>query len=813
MSSSARLLPASSLRWTCDPAALGFSSTEELPAPDRVVGQDRAVASVRFAIDMAHPGYNLVAVGPDGVGRHSVVRQFLEAEAARRPAPPDLVYVHCFADSATPMALTLAPGQGPVLQKTAAALVDELQAALTAAFESEDYLDRRQYIHDQAEAARESIFEAVKEKAREQGLVVLRAPGGVVLAPLVDGEVVPSEQFETLDAETRARIDAAMAAIHDDVNEAVRKMPGLQKRAREMVAALDREVARAAIAPPFADARARHADPAVQAWLDAMAADVVENHEHFLPVSEDEGIDLAEALRGTADTDDDGWSSLRRYRVNVLVSHDPAGGAPVVQEDDPNLGNLLGRIEHVASFGALTTDFTRIRPGALHRASGGFLVLAARRLLTEPLAWQYLKQALRQGQLRIPPASDMGLSISTVSLQPGPFALDVKVVLVADRLLHYLLTETDPEVARLFKVVADFDEDMDRTADLDGMAALVGALARTHGLLPLDAAAVAAVLEHAARMASHQQRLSTHVEALSDLLREADHHARRAGHAPIGAADVHAALAAARYREGRVRDHSHRAILERTIRVPVEGAEVGEVTGLTVLTVGRSEFGLPVRISARVGAGDGEVIDIEDEVELGGPIHGKGVHILRGFLRGRFGAKRPLAFAATLTFEQSYSEVDGDSASMAEALCLLSALAGLPLRADVAVTGSMDQHGRAQAVGGVSDKIEGFFALCRARGLTGTQGVVLPATNVPHLMLDADVVEAVAAGRFHVWAVDHVDEALALLAGQPAGTEGPRGGWSRDSVNGRVARRLRALSRAGEAPSGEGARSRDEGER
>ena len=791
------------LRWTCDPADLGFSSTAELPDIDRIIGQDRAVEAIRFAIGVRHHGYNLFALGPGGVGKHHLLRRFLEQEAINCEVPRDWCYVHPMGEDTAPRALGLPAGEGIRLRDDVARLVAGLKVSLPAAFEGEDFLSRRQRLNAQAEKAEEEALAEVKVEARAHDLVVLRAEDGVVLAPLKDGEVIPNEDFETLSTAEREHIEAELATMSKRVHEAVRRLPALKKKAAEEQSALEREVGLSVVGPAFAELRAQWADEQVLDWLKRFEQDVLTNLPRILPAADD-AVELPEALE-QAIAEEGGWVDLRRYRVNVLVSQVGRQGAPVVREDDPTLGNLLGRVEHVAAFGALTTDFTRIRPGALHKANGGFLLLEARRLLEEPLAWEHLKQALRHSEIRVPSPSLAGGVVTAVTLEPQPIPLQVKVVLVGERLLYYLLSEADPELTRLFKVTADFEEDMPRTPESQVMAArLLGTLAREEGLRALHASAVARLLEESVRLAGDRGRLSTHIESLVDLLREADHAAGLQRRELTEAADVMAALQARRHREGRLEERVRRQVLEGLVRVPTEGLAVGEVNGLAVLELGRTAFGQPTRLGARVRLGDGEIVDIEHEVELGGPIHSKGVHILKGFLGGRFGSEAPLSFSATVAFEQSYGEVEGDSASLAETCALLSALAETPLRQDLAVTGSVDQQGRVQAVGGVNEKVEGWFDLCAARGLTGSQGVIVPRATVPALQLRPDLAQAAREGRFAVYAVDDVDQAVCLLSGLPAGRRGPRGAWTRGSFNARVAARLARMAELARNDRGEG---------
>jgi len=532
--------------------------------------------------------------------------------------------------------------------------------------------------------------------------------------------------------------------------------------------------------------------PGVVDHMNAMEQDVLEHVEDFRTPEES----------APAVTSETPWPPLplgqllfRRYQVNVVVDNRDAHGAPVVYEDHPMMHNLMGRIEHLAQMGALLTDFTLMKAGGLHRANGGYLMLDAHKVLLQPFAWEELKRALRSREIRIESLGQMLGLVSTVSLEPEPIPLDLKVVLLGDRLLYYLLSQFDPEFGELFKVAADFEDRMDRTPENDlRYARLIGMLARQEGLRPFDRGAVARVIEQSARLVGDGTKLSTHTQSLADLLREADYWAGQADHSVVSAADVQRAIEAQIRRADRVRERVQEEIRRGTLLIDTQGARVGQVNGLSVIALGQFAFARPNRITARVRLGRGEVVDIEREVTLGGPIHSKGVLILAGFLGARYAADRPLSLSASLVFEQSYSTVEGDSASSAELYALLSALAEVPIQQSFAVTGSVNQHGEIQAIGGVNEKIEGFFDVCRAHGLTGAQGVLIPAANVPHLMLRQDVVEAVAAGLFQVYPVETIDQGIELLTGVPAGQRDGAGTFPEGSLNQRVEARLRDLA-------------------
>lgn len=769
----------------CDPADLGFTTTDELEDLDEILGQERAVRAVRFATEMPHEGYNLFVLGPVGTGRHHLVQQLLRERAAELPVADDWCYVHCFAEPTRPRALRLPAGRGVELRDDMSRLVDDLRISIPAAFDGDEYRSRRQALEHAFEQRRQQAVASVREEAGRRGVALLSGPTGIGLAPARDGKPIPIEELERLTIEEQTGLQQAIGEVQHQLEAALRQLPRWVSEHQEAIRALDRQTTTRAVEHLVEALRRRwSALPEVIHHLEQVTRDVIE-HAHDLFRAEPTP---GPALDGTVDR-------AQRYGVNTLVDRTADAGAPLVYEDNPTLHALVGRVEHHARLGALVTDFTLIRPGAMHRANGGFLVLDAEKVLTKPLAWEHLKRALRSRELRIQSLGEAMNLVSTVSLEPDPIPLDLKVVLVGERNVYYALSALDPEFPLLFKVPADVEDQMERTPEgTIRYARLIATLARRDALLPFEAGAVAQVIVHACRLAGDSQKLSTHMDSLTDLMREANHHARHAGRDRVCAGDVLGAIDEERSRHGRLRERGLEATLRGTLRIETGGETIGQVNGLSVVSLGRASFGRPGRITARVRLGRGQVVDIEREVQLGGPVHSKGVLILTGFLGSRFAADRPLALSASLVFEQSYGPIEGDSASLAETLALLSALAQLPVRQGIAVTGSIDQHGQVQAVGGVNDKIEGFFALCAARGLTGDQGVVLPASNASHLMLHPDVVEAVSAGQFHVWTVTTVDEALTLLMGREAGARGEDGTFPEGTINARVEERLRGLA-------------------
>jgi lon-related putative ATP-dependent protease len=781
-------LAAASLRRGCALDELAFATTEELADLPQLVGQERAVEAIRAGLGIRHRGFNVFAFGPPGAGKRTLIQQLLQAEAATAPTPPDWCYVNNFADPHRPRRLMLPTGRASALREAMQHLVAELGLALPAAFEREDYRTRREVIDQQFKRRQEEAFGALQHKAEQKSIGLLRTPMGLALAPLRNGEVIPPDVFQRLPGEERERIKSDLEALQNELETIVRKVPDWEREHRDAVRRLNRDTSSGVVKHLLETPRAAFADLAeIVAYLGEVEHDILEHAEEFIAERREPGDGEAPPTEMPA---------FRRYQVNVLVDNRGRQGAPIVYEDNPTHQNLVGRIEHIARFGALMTDFNLIVPGAFHRANGGYLVLDAQRLLTANFGWDTLKRVLRAGEIRTVSLEQLLSLASTVSLDPEPIPLSVKVVLIGPPRLYYLLAELDPDFPELFKIAADFDDRIDRSAEAMGLyARLIATGARRERLRPLDRAAVARVIEEAARMSGDAAKLTAEIRGIMDLLQEADHLVEQAGRSVIGSADVEAAVAARRRRADRIYRRFQEEIGRDTLHIETTGERVGQVNGLSVITLGGASFGHPSRITAQTRLGKGEVIDIEREVALGGPIHSKGVLILSGFLGGRFGRTGPLSLSASLVFEQSYGGVEGDSASAAELFALLSALADAPIRQCLAVTGSVDQHGRIQAIGGVNEKIEGFFDVCRTRGLAEGQGVLIPAANVQHLMLRQDVVEAAAAGRFSVTPIETIDQGIELLTGVAAGAPDATGVYPEGTLNQRVAVRLSASAR------------------
>ena len=793
-------LAAEQLCWRCDTSSWSFETTEDLEDLGEVIGQARAVEAILFAVGIEQPGYNIFALGPEGMDKHGIVRRFLETKAVEQPAPADWCYVNNFREAHAPNAIELPPGRGMAFKQDMARLITDLHDVLISAFESEEYRTRRQVIEEELKERQQASVAEVEAAAKEKGLTLVRTPVGFAFAPVSEGKLVPPEVFEHFPKETREKIEADIEELQKRLQAALEQTPLWIKETREKVRALNQETAELAVGHLIGALRDSYADlPRILEYLEEVQKDVIGKVEIFLQQPK-QG-----AVPQMARDADSGSDPLRRYQVNLVVHNDVAvegakgdlgkGRAPVVYEDNPTFDRLLGYIEHRAELGALVTDFNMIRPGALHKANGGYLILDARKVLTRPLSWDGLKRALFAKEIRTEPMAQMIGLLSTTSLEPEPIPLDLKIVLIGDRELYYLLSFYDPEFGDLFKVSADFDELIDRSESNDQLyARQVATLVRENALRPFGRKAVGRVLEQAARQAGDAERLSAKTDTVADLLREADHWAQAEGRKVVERADVQKAIDKQIYRQDRIRQRMQEQILRGTVLIDDRGAKVGQINGLSVLGLGGFAFGRPSRITARVRLGRGDLVDIEREVELGGPLHSKGVLILRGFLSSHYASDRPLSLSASLVFEQSYGGVDGDSASSAELYALLSAIAEVPIKQSFAVTGSVNQHGEVQAIGGVNEKIEGFFDLCRERGLTGEQGVLIPAANVRHLMLRPDVIEAVRDGRFQVYPVTSIDQGVEILTDLPAGRRGPDGRFPADSLNHRVEARLIELA-------------------
>lgn len=783
-------LAAKDLRRSTEASSLQFKTTDDLEALEGMIGQRRSQEAIDLATKVEKTGFNLFAVGSIGLLSREAVIETLKAAAQLRAQPLDWVYVNNFKEPHKPFAIDFPAGQAEGFQKAMNELVDDLRAGLPAVFQSEEYQTRRGTIDEDFQKAQGEAFADLQKQASESNIVLLRTPMGFALVPAREGKVMPPEEFNKLPESERDATHKKIEELEKELERIIRQIPRWEKDRREAIRKLNRETAQAAVDPQVDEVVRQFPDlPKVQEYLEATRADVIENI--FLFTMKASGEEGSEPESGSSLA-----GPLDRYRVNLLVSQDDTPDqAPVIEELHPTLANLTGRIEHIASQGVLITNFRLIKPGALHRANGGFLLMDARALLSEAFSWTALKRALRRRSIVVEDINRLiGLS-STISLEPEPIPLDVKVVLFGDRLVHLLLAMFDPEFEDHFKIVADFEDDMPRSGENEMlMARSIASMLKREDMRPMERDGVVLVIEQAARMAAHGNKLSLSADHIRDILAEADHYAKADDCASISRIHVRRTLDQRIDRASRIRERFQEQILDEVALIDTEGTAVAQINGLSVLELAGFAFGRPTRITCSVGPGAGKVVDIEREVELGGPIHSKGVLILSGFLTERFAIDAPLSLNASLVFEQSYSGVEGDSASSAELYVLLSALSNLPLRQDLAVTGSVNQHGVVQAIGAVNEKIEGFYDICKARGLTGTQGVLIPRSNVQHLMLRDDVIEACEKGNFAIYPIGTIDQGFAMLTGQSVGVRDENGHFPEGTAYGSVENRLQAFA-------------------
>ncbi len=776
------------LRRGPDAAVPDFEHSGQLEAGNSHLGQDRAVDALRFGIGMDRDGYNVFVLGPPGSHRHGLSMELARECAGREEAPDDWCYVHNFTDPERPRALSFPAGQGAGFRNDMRDLIREMQLAIPAAFEGDDYRNQLKAVEAETQKEVEGGWKQLERRAREEGIGLLQTPTGYVLAPTRDGKVLDDTEFEKLPAEKQREIRASIERLHETVQQHIERLPQLRKQFRERVRALNRDVTEHAVGLLLFELKRKYSGfgDAVR-YLGEVQQDLIENADDF---RESEPSPLPFLAK-------DKSQLFGRYEVNLFVSNRPEDAAPVVYETNPSYQNVIGKVEHRAVMGALTTDFRLVRAGALHRAQGGYLILDMHRVLVRPFVWEALKQSLFAKRVRIESPGEIYGFVSTTTLQPESIPLDVKVILVGERWLYYLLSDHDPEFRELFRVAADLDDDLERSAaNVEQYVRLVADRIRDRELAPFSRDAVQRVIEQRARSAEDSERLSTHMRSLDDLLTQSDYWARQRGAEVVTRDDVSRAVDETRRRLDRTQKRIADAIARDVLLIDTDGERVGQVNGLSVIELAGVRFGHPVRITATTRIGSGEVVDIEREVELGGAIHSKGMMILSSALAARYAPDTPLSLNGSVVFEQSYGGVEGDSASVAEFCALVSSLSRVPIRQNLAVTGSVNQHGRVQVVGGINEKIEGFYDVCKARGLDGSQGVVIPADNVKHLVLREDVIDAVTGGRFAVFAVTDVDEAVTLLTGVEAGIRDADGNFPEGTVNHGVEEQLIAYAEA-----------------
>ena len=783
-------LPPEQLTVPIDLESLGFASTDDLEPFKGILGQDRAVEAMHFGVAMRRAGYNMFVMGEPGTGRFSYAMRYLKAEAKRMPTPQACVYINNFEESREPKALHMAAGTATQLIDDIHQLIDNLLATFPAAFEHPAFQQKKSAIDRSFNKRYDAAIDMVERQALERSIVLYRDGQNLVFTPMRDGKGLDEAEFSQLPEAERERFHADIAVLEEVLNEALASLPQWKRESSNELRELNEQTITDALQPLLQPLTERYCDnPDICAYVQAI-------HQNLLKVVVELLVDERSEARPEAAKK---AALIEHYSPNLIVDHPGSPGAPVVHEPHPSYDNLFGRVEYSSEQGALITNYRHIRPGALHRANNGYLVLEADKLLAEPFVWEALKRALHARQLKIEsPWADIG-RLTTVTLTPQVIPLSVKVILIGSRRAYYLLQDYDPDFQELFRVLVDFDDHLPRTPDsIEGMAQLLKTRVDEEGLAPLTVAAVARILTYSARLAEHQQHLSASISDIFQLVAEADLVRQLAGDRMTDTGHIERALQAKEARTGRASARIREDMLSGVILIDTDGAAVGKCNGLTVLAIGDSVFGVPARISATVYPGSSGIVDIEREVNLGQPIHSKGVMILTGYLGSRYAQDHQLEISASIALEQSYGYIDGDSASLGEVCGLISALSRVPLKQCFAITGSINQFGEVQAIGGVNVKIEGFFRLCEARGLTGEQGVIIPRANVPNLMLHQTVLDAAKAGLFHIYAVDNVDQALSLLAGEDAGAPDAEGKFPEGSINDRVVQRLKTINHRGQ---------------
>ncbi|HUS58857.1 MAG TPA: ATP-binding protein [Planctomycetota bacterium] len=781
------------LTTTIDESELQFASTAELADLGKIMGQNRAMQSIEFGTGIDSFGYNLYVLGPPGSGRASAVKMAVGGRAKAKPKADDWCYVNNFKENHRPIAIRLPAGKGAELRDDMDEFIKELGRQLPQAFDGEHYRNQRDKINQELQQIQSDEFTQLQKKAREKGFALQQAGNMFGIIPLVDGEPIGPESYETLSEDKKQEIEEKGRELREELNTAVKRVREAEKAAKHNVEELNRRVATFAVGHLIEELRSKYgAFERVVKYLDEVKNDIVENVQEFLQAGSQEQqmppFMFGMRMPGKPEV-------YNRYIVNVIVDNSDQEGAPVVVESNPTYYNVMGRIEHKAQFGAMVTDFTMIKAGALHRANGGYLVIEAHDLLTQFLSYDALKRSLKNRRIKIEEITEMFRMISTVTLEPEPIPLDVKVIIVGLPYIYYLLHRLDEDFRKLFKVKADFDYVIDKAPETEiDYAKFIGKRCREENLKHFDPSGVAEVLRYSSRLIEDQRKLTGTLMDINDIVREASYWAGTNEHELVNAQDVKKAAHEKDYRSNRVEERIREMIADGTILIDSEGERVGQVNGISVMQLGDYSFGRPSRITARTYMGKGGVVHIEREVKLSGRIHNKGVLILVGYLGGKFAHERPLALSASITFEQLYEGVEGDSASSAELYCLLSSLAELPIRQDIAVTGSVDQHGRVQPVGGVTQKVEGFFQVCKVKGLTGRQGVVIPRLNVHNLMLKDEVIDAVRRGVFHIYSVETIDQGIEMLTGQDAGEVQADGSYPPGTVFHSVDQALKRMS-------------------
>jgi len=776
----------------CDPAIFTFSTTADLPDRRKTIGQERALHALDFGLGLYSTGFNIFILGEHGTGKLTTVKSFLSQKAMGEPVPQDWCYVYNFRDPDVPLAISLDPGKASVFQKDMDEIIKILKVEIPKVFESKEYEKRKNELIEEAQKKQREIFSGLEQEAQEKGFSVRKTITGLIIVPVKKtGEPLTEEEYESLDEKTRKKIEEIGKTLQERLNDVVRVGRESEKMVKEALGKLEREAALSAVGHLIDELKHKYKEhEKITAYLEDAREDMLDHLDDF-KVQEEQTAQVSFLKLPRAEP------TFTRYTVNVLVNNKDCKGAPYIFESNPTYYNLFGRIEHKIQYGLATTDFSMIKAGSLHKANGGYIVINALDLLRNIFSYDALKRAIRNRELKIEDVWEQYRLMSTTSLKPEAITLEIKVILLGDPFLYYLLYNLDEEYRELFKVKADFDSRMDRTDEnVQKYASFVATLCREEKLLPFDPTGVAKIVEVSSRFAEHQNKLSGRFSDVADVMREASYWASKSGDTVVGEAHVRKAIDEKVLRINRIEERLREMILEGTIIVDTSGEKVGQINGLAVLDLGDYSFGKPSRITARTYAGKAGVVNIERETKMSGKIHEKAILIISNYLGSRYAAKGPISLSASITFEQLYDMVEGDSASCAELYALLSSIANVPLKQSIAITGSMDQNGDVQPIGGVNEKIEGFFDLCRLIGLDGSHGVIIPARNVKNLMLKKDVVEAVQDGKFVIYPIQKADEGLEIMTGMQVGELREDGTYPEGTINYLVVKRLTEISKS-----------------
>ncbi|MDA8240660.1 MAG: ATP-binding protein [Nitrospiraceae bacterium] len=776
----------------CDPALFQFNTTDELPELEETIGQSRALNAIDFGLNLDSKGFNIFVLGENGTGKSTTIKSILQKKAADEPVPADWCYVYNFKDPDIPLAIAMEPGRASVFHKDMEELIKILRVEIPKIFESKEYEKQKNKILEEFQQKQKTMFSGLEEEAQSKGFSIRKTVSGLMIVPVKKGgEPLTEEEYEALDDKTKAKIDEIGKGLQEKLNDVVREVRESEKSVKNALSKLERDATLAAVGHFMEEMKSKYSDhEKITEYLSGVTEDILDHIDDF-KAQEEQTPPLPFMKMQKAEP------TFTRYIVNVLVNNRDTKGAPCVFESNPTYFNIFGRMEYKFQYGVATTDFSMIKAGALHKANGGYLVMNALDLLRNIFSYETLKRALRNREIKIEDVWEQYRLMSTATLRPEAIPLNVKVILIGNPYLYYMLYSLDEEYRELFKVKADFDSRMDRTKEtVQKYASFVASTCKQADFLPFDRSGVSKIVEYGSRLAEHQNKLSSRFSEIADVIKESNYWAKKAGSGIVRDEHVVKALRERVYRVNRIEERLQEMIVEGTLIIDTEGDKVGQINGLAVLGMGDYMFGKPSRITASTFAGKGGVINIERETKMSGKIHEKAILIITNYISRTYARKKPISFSASITFEQLYEMIEGDSASCAELYVILSSLAGLPLKQNIAVTGSMDQNGDVQPIGGVNEKIEGFFDLCKVRGLDGTHGVVIPGKNVKHLMIKQEVMDAVKEGKFSIYPIDRVEDGMEIFTGMPMGEMRDDGTYPEGTINYLVTKRLEEISQA-----------------